>query len=56
MQSLRVILGSLQAKGKERQWVKHQTFGDLDDTKLIEGSSSRSMSDYSNKNNFSLRD
>jgi len=37
VQSLRVILGSLQAKGKERQWMKHQTFGDLDDTKLIEG-------------------
>lgn len=35
--SLRVILDSLQAKGKERQWLKHQTYGDLDDTKLIEG-------------------
>ena len=37
MQSLRVILSSLQAKSKERQWLKHQTYGDLDDTKLIEG-------------------
>lgn len=35
--SLRVIIDSLQAKGKERQWLKHQTYGDLDDTKLIEG-------------------
>jgi hypothetical protein len=26
-----------QAKGKERQWVRHQTSGDLDDGKLIEG-------------------
>lgn len=30
-------LESLQAKGKERHWVRHQTSGDLDDTKLIEG-------------------
>ena len=27
----------LQAKGKERQWLKHQTHGDLDEAKLIEG-------------------
>lgn len=37
MQALRVILNSLQAKSKERQWVKHQTSGELDDSKLIEG-------------------
>ncbi|XP_050525858.1 von Willebrand factor A domain-containing protein 8 [Daktulosphaira vitifoliae] len=37
VQALRVILNSLQAKSKERQWVKHQTSGELDDTKLIEG-------------------
>eukprot|EP00057_Strongylocentrotus_purpuratus_P016489 XP_011670963.1 PREDICTED: von Willebrand factor A domain-containing protein 8 [Strongylocentrotus purpuratus] len=35
--SLRVILDSLQAKSKERQWIKHQTSGDLDEVKLIEG-------------------
>ncbi|XP_062588748.1 von Willebrand factor A domain-containing protein 8-like [Saccostrea cucullata] len=35
--SLRVILDSLQAKGKERQWLKNQAYGDLDDSKLIEG-------------------
>lgn len=29
--------GTLQAKSKERQWCKHQTSGELDDTKLIEG-------------------
>lgn len=33
---LRVILDGLQAKSKERRWMKHQTSGELDDTKLIE--------------------
>lgn len=37
MQALRVILNSLQAKSQERQWVRHQTSGELDDSKLIEG-------------------
>lgn len=37
IKSLRVILESLQAKGKERQWLKHQAYGDLDEAKLIEG-------------------
>lgn len=37
VQALRVILNSLQAKSKERQWHRHQTTGELDDTKLIEG-------------------
>ncbi|XP_011863838.1 PREDICTED: von Willebrand factor A domain-containing protein 8 [Vollenhovia emeryi] len=37
VQALRVILGTLQAKSKERQWCRHQTSGELDDTKLIEG-------------------
>ncbi|KAM4700318.1 von Willebrand factor A domain-containing protein 8 [Discoglossus pictus] len=37
VQSLRVILDSLQAKGKERQWIKNQSIGDLDDTKIIDG-------------------
>ncbi|KAM9319394.1 von Willebrand factor A domain-containing protein 8 [Gastrophryne carolinensis] len=37
VQSLRVILDSLQAKGKERQWLKHQAMGELDDTKIIDG-------------------
>ncbi|KAE8748569.1 hypothetical protein FOCC_FOCC004745 [Frankliniella occidentalis] len=37
IQSLRVVLSSLQAKSKERQWLRHQTSGELDDTKLIEG-------------------
>lgn len=37
MQALRVILNSLQAKSQERQWVRHQTSGELDDGKLIEG-------------------
>uniref|UniRef100_A0A1B6BXM8 VWFA domain-containing protein n=1 Tax=Clastoptera arizonana TaxID=38151 RepID=A0A1B6BXM8_9HEMI len=37
VQALRVILNSLQAKSKDRQWLRHQTSGDLDDAKLIEG-------------------
>ncbi|XP_023290706.1 von Willebrand factor A domain-containing protein 8 [Orussus abietinus] len=37
VQALRVILGSLQAKSSERQWCRHQTSGELDDAKLIEG-------------------
>lgn len=36
IQQLRNILDGLEAKKKERQWLKHQTSGDLDDTKLIE--------------------
>ena len=27
----------MQAKSKERQWLKNQTHGDLDDAKLIDG-------------------
>lgn len=27
----------LKAKGKERQWLKHQAMGELDDTKIIDG-------------------
>lgn len=37
VQQLRVVLNSLQAKSKERHWQKHQTAGELDDAKLIEG-------------------
>lgn len=37
VQELRVILSSLQAKSKERVWRKHQTSGEIDDNKLIEG-------------------
>ncbi|XP_064465910.1 von Willebrand factor A domain-containing protein 8-like isoform X2 [Ornithodoros turicata] len=36
VQLLRVILDSLQATSQERQWLKHQTSGELDDSKLIE--------------------
>lgn len=34
---LRSIVEQLEAKEKERQWARHQTDGDLDDGKLIEG-------------------
>ena len=37
VKSLRTVLDSLHAKGKERQWLKHQMHGDFDDGKLIEG-------------------
>lgn len=37
VQALRIILNSLQAKSKERLWMRHQTSGELDDTKLVEG-------------------
>lgn len=37
VQSLRVVLGNLQAKNKERYWTRHQTSGELDDVKLIDG-------------------
>lgn len=31
------VIDQLEAKKKEREWTKHQTSGDLDDGKLIEG-------------------
>uniref|UniRef100_A0A3Q2ZT42 von Willebrand factor A domain containing 8 n=1 Tax=Kryptolebias marmoratus TaxID=37003 RepID=A0A3Q2ZT42_KRYMA len=37
VQSLRIILDNLQAKGKERQWLKNQVTGELDDAKIIDG-------------------
>lgn len=37
VKQLRGILNSLQARQKERSWLKHQTFGEIDDSKLIEG-------------------
>lgn len=37
VQQLRIILSSLQARSKERLWQRHQTSGELDDAKLIEG-------------------
>lgn len=41
---LRVVLQGLQAKSKERVWLRHQTSGDLDDGKLIEGKISKLIS------------
>lgn len=43
VQALRVILNSLQAKSRDRQWLRHQTTGELDDGKLIEGESAQSQ-------------
>lgn len=31
------MLFFLQAKGKERQWLKNQALGELDDAKIIDG-------------------
>lgn len=39
VKKLRSIVATLQAKDKERQWVKLQTHGDLDDTRIVEGES-----------------
>lgn len=30
-------MGVFQAKGKERQWLKNQALGELDDAKIIDG-------------------
>ncbi|KAM3957572.1 von Willebrand factor A domain-containing protein c12.2 [Aphomia sociella] len=35
--ALRGVLAELQAKKKEREWSRHQTSGELDDSKIIEG-------------------
>ena len=32
----RVVIDSLEAKQKDREWLKHQTLGELDDTKLVD--------------------
>ncbi|CAG8510049.1 14562_t:CDS:10, partial [Ambispora leptoticha] len=37
IRELRVVLESVEAKKKERVWLKNQSSGDIDDTKLIEG-------------------
>lgn len=34
IRELRVILESIEAKNKERIWLKNQSSGDVDDTKL----------------------
>lgn len=34
---LRDCVSVFQAKGKERQWLKNQALGELDDTKIIDG-------------------
>lgn len=37
VQQLRVILDSVESKNNERVWLRHQTQGELDDTKLVDG-------------------
>ncbi|RUS15547.1 hypothetical protein BC937DRAFT_92326 [Endogone sp. FLAS-F59071] len=37
IRELRVVLESIEAKNKERVWLKNQVSGDLDDTRIIEG-------------------
>ena len=36
---LRVVLESAEAKEKEREWLKNQLSGDLDDAKIVDGAS-----------------
>ena len=37
IQSIKALVEGLQAKSKEREWLKNQTDGELDDDKLVEG-------------------
>ncbi|KAJ1553797.1 hypothetical protein HK096_006390, partial [Nowakowskiella sp. JEL0078] len=37
IRELRAILETIEAKNKERIWLKNQSFGDVDDNRLIEG-------------------
>ncbi|KNC54048.1 uncharacterized protein AMSG_09710 [Thecamonas trahens ATCC 50062] len=37
IRELEVLLSSLEAKNKERAWLSHQSTGDLDEAKLVEG-------------------
>ena len=37
VKQLRDVLGNVKARAKERTWLKHQSTGDLDDAKLIDG-------------------
>ncbi|KAI8930150.1 AAA domain-containing protein [Entophlyctis helioformis] len=37
IRELRVILESVEAKNKERIWLRNKTSGEIDDTKLVEG-------------------
>ncbi|XP_052868127.1 von Willebrand factor A domain-containing protein 8 [Anopheles cruzii] len=37
VQQLRITLQALEARARERQWQKHQTTGELDDSRLVEG-------------------
>ncbi|XP_050079027.1 von Willebrand factor A domain-containing protein 8 [Anopheles maculipalpis] len=37
VQQLRITLQALQARARERQWQRHRSAGELDDTKLVEG-------------------
>jgi hypothetical protein len=37
IQTLRVMLANIQSRSSEREWLRHQTTGDLDERKLIEG-------------------
>eukprot|EP01134_Creolimax_fragrantissima_P008370 CFRG8370T1 len=37
IKQLRVVLESVQAKEKEREWINNQNQGDLDDAKLLDG-------------------
>lgn len=37
VQAIKTILVNLESFNKERQWIRHQTSGEIDDVKLIDG-------------------
>ena len=37
IEQMRVVLDALEARAKERVWLKHQSYGDFDDAKLVDG-------------------
>lgn len=36
-EQLRVLLASLHSRGEERGWLRNQSLGDLDDSRIVEG-------------------
>jgi hypothetical protein len=43
VKELKVVLDAVEAKGKERVWIRNQSMGDLDDRKLVEGLTGREL-------------
>lgn len=43
MEQLRVVLQGVEARAHEREWLKLQSFGDLDDNRLVDGATGDRM-------------